>query len=96
MLLALDMSARRGWIARSEVGDFRELLRSMHLPVHPPQDMHEDAFLALMSRDKKVVDGHLRLVLLEDIGTACIVDDATEEELRGLLLSARRAGTGHE
>ena len=41
-----------------------------------------------MSRDKKVIDGRLRLVLLEDIGAACIVDDATEQELRELLQGA--------
>lgn len=95
MQLALELSARRGWIADAEVDDFRELLRGMRLPVHPPADMHEDDFLALMSRDKKVVDGKLRLVLLEEIGNACVVDDATEEELRELLQRARSA-TGHE
>jgi 3-dehydroquinate synthase len=85
MLLALQLSARRGWIAAAEVDDFRELLLGMHLPVLPPKDMDAETFMALMSRDKKVIDGRLRLVLLEDIGTACIVDDATEQELRGLL-----------
>jgi 3-dehydroquinate synthase len=85
MLLALELSARRGWIAASEVDDFRELLRGMHLPVNAPQDMSADTFLGLMSRDKKVIDGQLRLVLLEQIGSACIVDDATERELRELL-----------
>jgi 3-dehydroquinate synthase len=88
MLLALELSARRGWVAASEVDDFRELLLGMHLPVHIPEDMDAAAFLALMSRDKKVIDGRLRLVLLQDIGTACIVDDATEQELGDLLRSA--------
>jgi len=32
-----------------------------------------------------VMDGRLRLVLLEAIGTACIVDDADERELVELL-----------
>jgi 3-dehydroquinate synthase len=91
MLLALELSARRGWVAGSEVDDFRELLRGMRLPLHPPQDMHGDDFLTLMSRDKKVIDGRLRLVLLEEIGAARIVDDATEEELRDLLQHARSA-----
>ena len=88
MLLALELSARRGWIAASEVDDFRELLLGMHLPVHTPEDMDAAAFLALMSRDKKVIDGRLRLVLLKDIGAACIVDDATERELGDLLQGA--------
>jgi 3-dehydroquinate synthase len=88
MLLALELSARRGWVAAAEVDDFRELLLGMHLPVHTPTDMDAAAFLALMSRDKKVIDGKLRLILLEDIGTACIVDDATERELGDLLQGA--------
>ena len=88
MLLALELSARRGWVAASEVDDFRELLLGMHLPVHTPEDMDAAAFLALMSRDKKVIDGRLRLVLLKDIGAACIVDDATERELGDLLQGA--------
>jgi 3-dehydroquinate synthase len=85
MLLALELSTRRGWIPGAEVDDFRDLLLGMHLPVHPPQNMDADTFLALMSRDKKVLDGQLRLILLQDIGSACIVDDTTEQELRDLL-----------
>jgi len=85
ILLALELSARRGWIPASEVDACRELFRGMHLPTHPPADMGADDFLALMARDKKVVDGRLRLVLLRDIGEACIVDDAGEAELRALL-----------
>jgi 3-dehydroquinate synthase len=85
MLLALKMSARRGWIAVSEVDDYRDLLLAMDLPVAIPEDMNADTFLALMSRDKKVIDGRLRLVLINSIGDACIVDDATERELRDVL-----------
>lgn len=88
MLLALELSARRGWIAYSEVEDFRELLSGMHLPVRVPADMDAELFLTLMSRDKKVIDGQLRLILLQDIGAACIADDVTEPELRELLQSA--------
>jgi 3-dehydroquinate synthase len=94
MLLALELSARRGWIAGTEVDDFRELLLGMHLPVHAPEDMDADAFLALMSRDKKGTDGRLRLILLQDIGAACIVDDTTERELRDLLQGAASGGHG--
>jgi 3-dehydroquinate synthase len=88
MLLALELSARRGWVAATEVADYRELLTGMHLPTTIPQDMDAEDFLALMSRDKKVIDGRLRLVLLRGIGEACIVDDASEGELRELLQGA--------
>jgi 3-dehydroquinate synthase len=96
MLLALELSARRGWIAGAEVNDFRELLLGMHLPVSAPADMDAEAFLALMSRDKKVMDGRLRLILLEDIGRACIVDDTTERELRDLLQGAASGRHGSD
>jgi 3-dehydroquinate synthase len=84
MLLALELSARRGWLASSEVDEFRELLSGMHLPVHTPDDMDAAMFLRLMAHDKKAIDGRLRLILLEAIGSACIVDDVTERELRDL------------
>ena len=38
-----------------------------------------------MGRDKKVIDGNLRLVLLRAVGEAVVVDDATGEELAELL-----------
>jgi len=85
MLLALELSARRGWISTGEVDDFRELLRGMHLPVQPPADMTAEVFLTLIARDKKVVDGRLRLILLKAVGDARIVDDVSEQELVELL-----------
>jgi 3-dehydroquinate synthase len=88
MLLALQLSARRGWIADAQVSQFKEMLLGMHLPVHIPDDMDADAFLRLMARDKKVIDGRMRLVLLRRIGEAVVVDDATEQELRNLLNEA--------
>ena len=85
MLLAVELSARRGLVPVSEVAGLRALLQATGLPTEPPADMTAANFLELMARDKKVVDGRLRLVLLEAIGTACIVDDADERELVDLL-----------
>jgi 3-dehydroquinate synthase len=42
-------------------------------------------FIELMSRDKKVLDGRLRLILLRSIGEAAIADDVGESELTELL-----------
>ena len=55
MILAAELSARRGWIPAPEVAALRELLHSAGLPVAPPEDMTPEAFLTLMARDKKVV-----------------------------------------
>jgi 3-dehydroquinate synthase len=67
------------------VAGLREMLLAAALPLEPPADMTAADFLELMARDKKVLDGRMRLVLLEAIGTACIVDDAAERELVELL-----------
>ena len=88
MLLALQLSAARGSIPAAEVDELRALLLAARLPVDAPEDMSADDFLALMMRDKKVIDGRLRLVLLDAIGAASVVDDATESEIRALLKTA--------
>jgi 3-dehydroquinate synthase len=85
MLLALELSSRRGWIATAEVAAFRDLLQLIGLPSAPPENMSAERFLELMARDKKVVDGRLRLVLLAAIGEACVVDDAADAEVGALL-----------
>ncbi|MCB1678780.1 MAG: 3-dehydroquinate synthase [Halioglobus sp.] len=85
MVLAMDLSVRRGLVAAAELADLRRLLQDMHLPVAPPPDMRAEAFLELMARDKKVLDTRLRLVLLRAIGAAVIVDDVSRQELLSLL-----------
>ena len=84
MLMAMELSAQRGWVETAEVEALRKLLVTANLPVDPPEDMSPEQFLDLMGRDKKVIDGRLRLVLLRPLGEACIVDDASEAELQAL------------
>ena len=90
-LLALQLSARRGSILQDEVDDFQALLSDMHLPAQVPANMTPSVFLELMSRDKKVLDGRLRLILLGAMGEALIADDISNFELTGLLDEAARA-----
>jgi len=88
LLLALRLSSRRGWVDAAEVDGLRQLLRAVNLPERPPAGMQADTFVDLMGRDKKVIDGRLRLVLLRAIGDARIVDDVTAAELEALLDAA--------
>jgi len=88
MLLAMELSARRGNVDAAEVAQFAEMLRGMHLPVVAPADMTASDFLGYMARDKKVIDGRMRLVLLDAIGAASVVDDVSEIELVALLEGA--------
>ncbi|MEM6579781.1 MAG: 3-dehydroquinate synthase [Pseudomonadota bacterium] len=85
MVLALELASRRGWIDSEEVSALCSLLEQAELPVTPPADMAAERFLELMARDKKVIDGQLRLVLPREIGRACVVDDVTDSELTQLL-----------
>ena len=47
--------------------------------------MGAEEFLALMQRDKKVIDGRLRLILLQAIGSAEISDQVESHHIVELL-----------
>lgn len=84
MVLAARLSAQRGWISGVEVEGLVDWLQAMGLPVEPPE-MPLDTWLGHMARDKKVIDGKLRLILLRAIGEAVIVDDVSAAELTSFL-----------
>ncbi len=75
MVMAADLSRRLGHISDEEVKTLVTLLKKVNLPTVPPKNMPPERFLELMSVDKKVIDGQLRLVLLESLGRA-VVDDS--------------------
>jgi 3-dehydroquinate synthase len=75
MAMAADLSARHGWISASDVGRVRALLERAGLPVAPPPEISRQQFMDLMAVDKKAVDGGLRLVLLDAIGSARVCAD---------------------
>lgn len=87
MVIATRLSADLGWLPRAEVERLTRLLERAALPVAPPADMSPEQFLTLMARDKKVLDGRLRLVLLSGIGEAIVTDavpqDAVVAAIRG-------------
>ncbi|MGH1484898.1 MAG: 3-dehydroquinate synthase [Cellvibrionaceae bacterium] len=79
MVVAAELSAQLGWIKGGEVDRLRTLLVAAELPVQIPSDMSVEKFLDLMSVDKKVIDGRLRLVLLKAIGESIVTDEAPKE-----------------
>lgn len=89
--MALDMSARLGWISEAERDRGLRLLLRAGLPVVPPLDMAPEDFLQHMAVDKKVLDGRLRLVLLRKLGEAVITDDFPREVLNATLRADYRA-----
>ena len=81
MVMAADLSCRHGWISSGDVERIRKLLSCCNLPCSPPETMTPEQFLSLMSVDKKVLDGSLRLVLLSSLGTAKITSDINQDYL---------------
>jgi 3-dehydroquinate synthase len=84
MVMAAELSARLGTIADADVERLRGLLRRARLPVDAPR-LSADRYLGLMGRDKKVVAGAMRFVLLDRLGAARVRADVTEPLLRELL-----------
>jgi len=81
MLMAADLSARHGWLTADTVQRTARLLQQAGLPTAPPDEMDEAQFMQLMSIDKKVIDGSLRLVLLKALGDAVVTGDFRQELL---------------
>jgi 3-dehydroquinate synthase len=86
MVMAAELSHLMGWVSEDDVCRTRELLALCDLPVAAPKEMSSDMFLDLMSVDKKVLDGSLRLVLLKSIGHAVVTADFDQNLLTELLL----------
>ncbi|MEY3746772.1 MAG: 3-dehydroquinate synthase [Pseudomonadota bacterium] len=83
-MLAADLSRRMGWLSADEVVRIRKLLVAAKLPVDAP-DLGVERYVDLMSMDKKVVDGKIRLVLQQGIGKSVITSDYDAEALRQTL-----------
>lgn len=75
MVMAADLSKRRNSISDVEFERILSLLNKAQLPVKAPFDMTSEQFLNLMGVDKKVLDGRLRLVLLEKMGSAVVTSE---------------------
>lgn len=92
MLQAADLSWRMGNISAPELEALRALLQQAGLPVTGPADMTVDDYLSRMLVDKKVLDGRIRLVLLQRIGEACITSEVPRELLLQTLQAGNRLG----
>ncbi|MDI2143056.1 MULTISPECIES: 3-dehydroquinate synthase [unclassified Pseudomonas] len=90
-VMAMEMSARLGWISEQERDRGIRLFQRAGLPVVPPEEMTEADFLEHMAIDKKVIDGRLRLVLLRRMGEAVVTDDYPKEVLQATLGADYRA-----
>jgi len=81
MCMAASMSNQMGWMNDEETQKTFNLIEQAKLPCNAPVSMSTEQFLELMSVDKKVLDGVLRLVLMKGIGQSVVTDDYTLDDL---------------
>ncbi len=84
MVLAARLSQRLGLIAGADVERLRTLLQRAGLPVDAPR-LGAERYLDLMGRDKKVVAGSIRFVLLRGVGDAFVAADVAVPDLLAVL-----------
>ena len=90
LVLAADLSMRTGRISPDDARRIKCLVEKFKLPVRPPPNMSATQFAELMKVDKKATDAGIRLVLVESIGRAVIVDDIEMSILEVTLESGDR------
>ena len=80
-VMAADLSQRMGWLTNAEVARIQESFKAANLPIVPPS-LGVDRYLDLMSLDKKVENGKIRLILQQAIGKSVITSDYDVEKLK--------------
>lgn len=79
-LIAARLSCLLGWLSSDDVLRIQKLFLMAGLPVKGPV-LGAARYLDLMSHDKKVIDGRMRLVLLTAIGKAVVSDIAMADQI---------------
>ena len=82
MCMAAIMSNQMGWMSDEDTRQTIDLIEQAKLPSKAPDSMSAEKFMELMSVDKKVLDGVLRLVLMKGIGSSLVTSDYTIEDLK--------------
>ena len=86
MVMAADLSHRMGWISLKDLERTKKIISRAQLPIVCPKIPLDD-FLAYMAHDKKVLNGQLRLVLLQQLGKAVITRDFDVELMQQAILA---------
>lgn len=86
MVMAADLSQRMGWISAEDLARTKNIIQRANLPIVCPQIPLND-FLAYMAHDKKVLNGQLRLVLMQAVGQAIITKTFDVELMKQAILA---------
>ena len=91
-MMAAVLSEQLGDLSFEDVARLEKLLVRANLPTVSPDTMQPDDYLPHMMRDKKVLAGKLRLVLLKALGQAYVATDTD----KSLVLNAIERCTQHD
>ena len=91
IVLAARMSQRMGWLDGGDCERIERLFVRAGLPVRAPAALSPQRMLDLMSADKKIRRGRLRLVLLRGIGKAVVTGEFDHGLLHDTLEAGREA-----
>ncbi|WGE32221.1 3-dehydroquinate synthase [Actinobacillus genomosp. 2] len=81
MLEAAELSRILGHLSEQDVARLEKLLAQAVLPTISPDTMEPKEYLPYMWRDKKVLNGQLRLILLKSLGNAYVTSQASEQQV---------------
>lgn len=82
LIMAVDLSCRLDLVSKEVLQRTEKMLTRIGLPRIAPKQLTSQRMIELMAVDKKVVDGRLRLVLLDRLGHAVISEDFDRDKLQ--------------
>ncbi|WP_394205584.1 3-dehydroquinate synthase [Shewanella waksmanii] len=84
-VLAAKTAQEMGLVDESIVCRISAIFEAFDLPILAPETMNYEQFIKHMRRDKKVLQGQLRVILPKAIGQAGIYSDVPESLLEGVI-----------
>jgi 3-dehydroquinate synthase len=87
MCMAARLGVRLGELDAAEADRLEALLSGLGLPTAVPDDIDGETLLAHMHLDKKNRAGRIRLILLDELGSARVREDVETEQLLEFLKS---------
>lgn len=79
---ALFLSERHAGLSADSSAKIVELLEHYHLPLVLPASIHTETVMEKLARDKKFSAGAIRFVVLDQIGSAKVINSVTADDLR--------------
>ncbi len=82
IVAACEISARKAGLPGKQRDTIIDLLRKFDLPTRLPQDFPRDEVIEAVKSDKKFEDGKVRFIVTSKLGSACLSDNVSLDEIR--------------